>query len=44
LGRLAAEVLLKRIQNPTDTKYITEVMKLELYEKSRHTQKVAANG
>ena len=28
LGRLAAEVLLKRIQNPTETRYITEIMKL----------------
>lgn len=44
LGRLAAEVLLKRIQNPTDTKYVTEVMKLELHERVRHVQKEAANG
>jgi DNA-binding LacI/PurR family transcriptional regulator len=44
LGRLAAEVLLKRIENPTDSKYITEVMKLELQEKSIHTHKAAANG
>ena len=44
LGRLAAEVLLKRIQNPTDTKYVTEVMKLELHERVRHIQKEAANG
>ena len=44
LGRLAAEVLLKRIQNPTETRYITEIMKLELHERAPHTQKAAANG
>ena len=44
LGRLAADVLLKRIQNPTDTKYVTEVMKLELHERVRHVQKAVANG
>lgn len=44
LGRLAAEVLLKRIEDPTDSKYITEVMKLDLQEKTIHTHKAAANG
>jgi LacI family transcriptional regulator len=44
LGRLAAEVLLKRIQNPTDTRYVTEVMKLDLHERAPRTQKAAANG
>lgn len=44
LGRLAAEVLLKRIQNPTATKYVTEVLKLDMHENIRHSQKAVANG
>ncbi len=44
LGRLAAEVLLKRMAKPTDNKYVTEVMKLELQNKSSNPQKAAANG
>jgi LacI family transcriptional regulator len=43
LGRLAAQVLLKRVQNPTDTKYVTEVMKLEIYQRKTHTQKAVSN-
>ncbi len=43
LGRLAAEVLLKRIQNPADTKYVTEIMKLEIYKREPHKQKAASN-
>lgn len=44
LGKIAAEVLLKRIENPTSTKYLTEIMKLDLKSKKEHQQKVAANG
>ncbi len=44
LGRLAAEVLLKRMAKPTDNKYVTEVMKLELQNKTTNPQKAAANG
>lgn len=44
LGKLAAEVLLNRMKNPTETKYITEVMKLDLHKRERHPQKAAANG
>lgn len=43
LGELAAEVLLKRIESPTDVKYVTEVMKLELMSSSSHMQKAAGN-
>lgn len=44
LGRLAADVLLKRIDNPTDTRYVTEVMRLDLRKEQHHSQKAAANG
>ncbi len=44
LGRLAAEVLLKRMAKPTENKYVTEVMKLELQSKTSNPQKAAANG
>jgi hypothetical protein len=37
-------VLLKRMAKPTDNKYVTEVMKLELQNKSSNPQKAAANG
>ena len=43
LGRLAAEVLLKRIENPTDTKYITEVMRLELRKETPSLHKAVVN-
>lgn len=44
LGRLAAEVLLKRMAKPTENKYVTEVMKLDLQSKNANSQKAAANG
>jgi LacI family transcriptional regulator len=43
LGQLAAEVLLKRMDNPTDPKYSTEIMKLQLRRGLPHLQKAAAN-
>jgi LacI family transcriptional regulator len=44
LGRLAAEVLLKRMAKPTENKYVTEVMKLDLQSRTANPQKAAANG
>lgn len=43
LGGLAAEVLLKRIESPTEMQYVTEVMKLELMSTSSHMQKAAGD-
>lgn len=43
LGRLAAEVLIKRMENPTDTKYSTEIMRLDLKPEISHTQKAVSN-
>ena len=44
LGRLAADVLLKRISDPVATQFMTEIMKLEMKKASQHSQKAAANG
>ena len=43
LGRIAAEVLLKRIENPTESKYLTEIMRLDLRKEVPHLHKAAAN-
>lgn len=43
LGSLAAEVLLKRVADPASSKFVTQVMKLEIREKELHIQR-AANG
>jgi len=44
LGKLSAEVLLKRIKNPTESKFFTEIMKLDLRENRTHSHQAVANG
>jgi DNA-binding LacI/PurR family transcriptional regulator len=44
LGKLSAEVLLKRIKNPTESKFSTEIMKLDLRENRTHSHQAVANG
>lgn len=44
LGTLAAEVLLRRVEKPTDTSYQTEVMRLEMRKESAHSHQAVANG
>lgn len=43
LGELSAEVLLKRIEKPSASKYVTEVMKLDLTPETSSVQKAAGN-
>lgn len=44
LGLLAADVLLRRIGNPTELNFATEIMKLEMKKSSPLNQKAVANG